>query len=75
MPSQIDEMEMLDVLALFEYWSEWPPTHEILKIVHGAKPDKTAAPIVAQQEGENAIDPSGIADLFNQFPGGVVRAS
>ncbi len=33
-PAEIDEMTLHDVLALFAYWRDYPPTHEILKCVH-----------------------------------------
>lgn len=63
---------MLDVLALFKYWNEWPPTHEILKYVHGGdSKKKTDAVKVTESRDQN--DPSGIGDLMGQIPGAFVN--
>jgi hypothetical protein len=31
---QIDEMTMLQVYELMDYWSEYPPTHLLLRMVY-----------------------------------------
>ena len=33
-PAEIDEMTLFDVMALFEYWRDFPPSHEILKLAY-----------------------------------------
>jgi hypothetical protein len=67
-PSQIDEMEMLDVLDLFKYWSDWPPAHEVLFIANGGKPPKKAE----KAKPVDPDDPSGIGGLIQMFPNGFV---
>ena len=41
-PAEIDEMTLADVINLFAYWRENPPTHEILKCVHRIAPKSRA---------------------------------
>lgn len=65
-PPQIDEMTLADVAALFAYWRENPPTHEILKYVYRIAPKPE--PQVA-----SSSDPSGIGSLIARFPDGKVR--
>ncbi len=66
-PVEIDEMTLFDVNALFAYWRDFPPAHEILKCVHGIT--RTPKPV-------NAVgDPSGIGSLITRFPDGKVRSS
>jgi hypothetical protein len=60
---------MVDVLNLLEYWREWPPCHEILKIVHGVEP---SAKKKEEKKPVDANDPSGIGGLLAQFPGGAM---
>jgi hypothetical protein len=70
-PSQIAEMEMLDILSLFAYWKDWPPTHEILRLVHGTK-----SPGGKGDEKKKSVDPndpSGIGGLIHAFPNGFVK--
>jgi hypothetical protein len=69
-PSQIDDLEMIDVIELFKYWKEWPPTHEILAIVH-RNPDA----VKAEQREQKIVDPedpSGIGALISAFPKGAI---
>jgi len=66
-PAEIDEMTFFDIQALFAYWREFPPAHEVLKIVHGLAP--------ASQMTNDARDPSGIGGLIARFPNGKVRTS
>lgn len=65
-PTEIDEMSLFDVMALFAYWQDHPPVHEILKCVYRieGKPEP--------QSASNA-DPSGIGALIAHFPNGQVR--
>lgn len=67
-PSEIDDMTLHDVLGLFAYWREHPPTHELLKCVYGVerKPRPAAA--------RDGADPSGIGGLIARHPNGFVRA-
>lgn len=67
-PAEIDEMTFHDVLALFAYWREFPPAHEILQCVYGieAKEARRAAAACP-------ADPSGIGGLIARFPDGLVR--
>lgn len=65
-PSQIDEMTLADVAALFAYWRENPPAHEILKCVYRIEP-KPEPPTASLS------DPSGIGGLIARFPDGKVR--
>jgi hypothetical protein len=63
-PSDIDDMTLFDVHALFAYWRDFPPVHEILKAVHGIA--------CAAKAPENPNDPSGIGSLIARFPNGKV---
>lgn len=65
-PAEIDEMTLFDVHALFAYWRDFPPAHEILKIVHGV--ERKPAP----ESSKVASDPSGIGSLIARFPNGKV---
>jgi hypothetical protein len=67
-PAEIDEMTLFDVMGLFAYWRENPPTHEILKCVYRITP-KSAA------DSTSVHDPSGIGALIARFPNGQVKAS
>lgn len=64
-PAEIDEMSLADVMALFAYWREHPPVHEILKCVYRieSKPEPKPA---------TSSDPSGIGALIARFPDGKV---
>jgi hypothetical protein len=66
-PAEIDELTFHDVLSIFAYWREFPPTHEILKGICCVerKPDRKVTKI----DG----DPSGIGNLIARFPNGAVR--
>lgn len=66
-PAEIDEMTLDHVLALFAYWRDYPPAHEILKCVHRIERKAEAPP------SRNAGDPSGIGGLIARFPDGFVR--
>ncbi len=68
-PSQIDEMTLFDIQALFAYWRDFPPEHEILKIVYGIERKS------AGWASKHADDPSGIGHLIARFPNGQVQAS
>jgi hypothetical protein len=68
-PAQIDEMAFSDVWTLFEYWSENPPAHEILKAVYQVEKKKPAATAAI-----NSNDPSGIGGMIAAFPSGFVKA-
>ena len=68
-PTEIDEMSLHDVVGLFEYWRDSPPTHEILKCVYRIEP-KTERQIT----NSNA-DPSGIGGLIARYPNGYVHLS
>ena len=70
-PSQIDDLEMLDVIDLFRYWSKWPPTHEILAQVHRVRPAHEEKPEIPA----NADDPSGIGGMIASSPNGFVKAT
>jgi hypothetical protein len=65
LPDQIEQIEMHDISALFAYWRDHPPVHEILAAVHGIKP-KTPPPPTSKD------DPSGIGGLIAMFPSGNV---
>lgn len=67
-PAEIDEMTLHDVLGLFAYWRDYPPTHEILKCVYGVQRKPEAA------NPKCGYDPSGIGGLIARFPDGFVRA-
>jgi uncharacterized membrane protein len=64
----IDEMTLFDVQALFSYWRDFPPMHEILKHVYGIERKDSAKSAV------DALDPSGIGGLIARFPDGKVRS-
>ncbi len=68
-PAQIDEMTLFDVHALFDYWRDFPPTHEILKAVHRIECKPTS------RSAKDDTDPSGIGGLIARFPDGNVRHS
>jgi hypothetical protein len=68
-PTEIDELTLHDVLSLFAYWREFPPTHEILKTVYRIEQKTDRA--IARSEN----DPSGIGGLIARFPDGLVRLS
>lgn len=68
-PAQIDEMTLHDVLGLFAYWQDYPPTHEILKCVYRIERK------VEARTSHSAADPSGIGGLIARFPDGLVRAA
>lgn len=65
-PAEIDDMSLFDVMALFAYWREHPPVHEILKCVYRieSKPEAKAA---------STADPSGIGALIARYPDGHIR--
>lgn len=65
-PAEIDEMTLFDVLALFAYWRENPPVHEILKCVYRIEPKR-------EPQAAAGEDPSGIGALIARFPDGKVR--
>jgi hypothetical protein len=65
-PAQIDELSLFDVTALFAYWREYPPTHEILKCVY--RIEQKPEPIALSES-----DPSGIGGLIARFPNGKVK--
>ena len=65
-PGEIDEMSLFDVMALFAYWREHPPVHEILKCVYRIE-SKPEPELVSN------VDPSGIGALIARFPDGRVR--
>ncbi len=67
-PAEIDEMTLFDVMNLFAYWRENPPTQRILKCVYRIAPKP--AP-----ESASAHDPSGVGALIARFPNGQVKAS
>ncbi|WOJ88057.1 hypothetical protein RZS28_09320 [Methylocapsa polymorpha] len=67
-PAEIDEMTLHDVRGLLSYWRDYPPAHEILKLVYRIEPK--AKPAIARSGG----DPSGIGTLIAQFPDGFVKA-
>ena len=66
-PAAIDEMTLFDVMALFAYWRDFPPAHEILKCVH--RIERKPEPV----RGAGGADPSGIGGLIVRFPDGRVR--
>jgi hypothetical protein len=66
-PIEIDEMTLFDVHALFAYWRDFPPAHEILKWVYGIAPKSELK--------RDTADPSGIGSLIARFPDGKVRCS
>jgi hypothetical protein len=66
-PEEIDEVTLQDVVALFAYWRDFPPTHEILKCVYRIE-QKQERPITTSKS-----DPSGIGGLVARFPNGFVR--
>ncbi len=66
-PSEIDEMTLFDVHMLFAYWRDFPPAHELLKIVYGLTKKPVSTPA-------KTGDPSGIGGLIARFPDGKVRS-
>jgi hypothetical protein len=68
-PAEIDEVTLHDVLALFAYWRDFPPTNEILKCVYRIE-QKQELPITKSKS-----DPSGIGGLIARFPDGFVRVA
>ncbi len=68
-PGDIDDMTLFDIQALFSYWRDFPPTHEILKLVHGIERKQASKPM------SGGHDPSGIGSLIARFPDGQVRPS
>jgi hypothetical protein len=68
-PAEIDEVTLHDVLSLFAYWRDFPPTHEILKCVYRIE-QKQERPITTSKS-----DPSGIGGLVARFPNGFVRVA
>jgi hypothetical protein len=66
-PAEIDEMTLFDVHALFAYWRDFPPVHEILKAVHGISTTRRSNP------SDSVSDPSGIGPLIARFPDGKVH--
>ncbi|PNE12926.1 MAG: hypothetical protein CR217_00090 [Beijerinckiaceae bacterium] len=62
-------MTLHDVLALFAYWRDFPPTHEILKCVYRIEQTQDL-PITKSKS-----DPSGIGGLIARFPDGFVRVA
>jgi hypothetical protein len=67
-PADIDEMTLFDIQALFSYWRDFPPIHEILKHVYGIERKSQSRPAT------DTSDPSGIGGLIAHFPDGKVRA-
>ncbi|VFU07007.1 hypothetical protein [Methylocella tundrae] len=65
--AQVDEEPWLEVRDLFDYWAEYPPVHEILKIVHRIEAKK---PNAAPQGASQGIS---IEALRRQFPDGIMR--
>jgi len=66
-PAEIDAMTLFDVAALFSYWRDYPPVHEILKAVYRIESKPQAS------DALSAADPSGIGGLIARFPDGGVR--
>lgn len=66
-PSEIDEMTMWDVEALYGHWAEHPSVADILMVAHQI----TLKPLDAA-ESSNPDDPSGIGGLVAMFPDGIV---
>jgi hypothetical protein len=66
-PAEIDEMTLADVVALFDYWRDFPPPHEILKIAFRLERKPEPPKVVS------AADPSGIGALVARFPDGKVK--
>ncbi|PNG25539.1 hypothetical protein CR492_13430 [Methylocella silvestris] len=61
-------MTLHDVLGLFAYWRDYPPTHEILKSVYGVERRPET------ESRKPGYDPSGIGSLIARFPDGFVPA-
>ena len=76
-PSQIDDMEFLDVLALIKYWSKNPPMHELYKMVH-VPVDKTKltdeeeAKEIKRIKSKFAKSGPGSLEALKQFAGKVI---
>lgn len=66
-PAEIDELTFHDVLSLFAYWREFPPTHEILKYAYRIEQKNE------RESVKSRSDPSGIGGLIARFPDGLVR--
>ncbi len=66
-PADIDEMTLFDIQALFSYWRDFPPAHEILKLVYRVERK------LASKASKDSADPSGIGNLIARFPDGQVR--
>ena len=60
------------MIDLLDYWSDWPPAHEILKLVHEVKRSPKQSLIAHPAAGD---DPSGIGALVARFPNGLVPAN
>ncbi|WP_020177054.1 hypothetical protein [Methyloferula stellata] len=68
-PADIDDMTLFDIQALFSYWRDFPPAHEILKLAYGIERKPASKPSIGGH------DPSGIGGLIARFPDGKVHAS
>lgn len=70
LPAAADEIEWHDVLDLFDYWSEWPPQHEILRAVHfkNAPQSSSSAPAYKPMTAQEA------ELLRTLHPGGLVQS-
>jgi len=66
-PTEIDEMSLADVIALFAYWRQHPPVNEILQCVYRLEPKP-------EPKAVSRDDPSGIGALIARFPDGQVKA-
>jgi hypothetical protein len=64
-PTEIDEMTLFDVIALYSYWRDHPPVHDILKAVFRIERKL--------EELRSADDPSGIGALIARHPDGQVK--
>lgn len=71
LPAEVEAIEFFDVIDLLDYWADWPPTHEILKLVHEVRRAPKVRPIAHPSAGD---DPSGIGSLVARFPNGFVPA-
>jgi hypothetical protein len=60
--AQIDELPMQDATALLSYWSERPPTHELLAAIYR----------VEARPKPSVEDPSGIGALIARHPNGQI---
>ena len=64
-PSEIDELALFDVMALFSYWRDHPPADDILKAVFQIERRQATV--------SSPDDPSGIGTLIARFPDGKVK--